>query len=446
MILDKTAFGFRGFIIKRAFRAVFRRSDEKLVRRHILETLEDSCISVYIHFPFCRSLCPACPYVRYKYEERLVRKYIEAVKREISLYGKLLKEKNIKITDIHVGGGTPTLINPVQYERILDTLGTFFDFDKDLEYGIEANPNDLTESYLSELREAGVNQLSIGVQSFDDGNLKLLGRIHRSKDNIAAIERALSVNFKHVNIDMMYFLPNQSLDNWTADIEKATDFKVNQVTLYPLLIVHYRPMYKLMRGGKIPEQPKRKLFNLMYGKALQVLKRGGFHPIRYYSFSRTGTEYSTVEREMVGPLIAFGSGGMGFTGGCEYVNTCFPWEYISALANNKLPVAGARRVSKEERAVRYVLERLGALRLSFQEFRKMFNEDFHSLIGRTGLKYFLFLDRLLGNIKVSSSGIELTEKGMYTRNWSGWAFVLMVPCGVVEKYLVKPWPEEVSVP
>ncbi|MCS7369499.1 MAG: hypothetical protein NDF57_07295, partial [archaeon GBS-70-058] len=76
----------------------------------------------------------------------------------------------------------------------------------------------------------------------------------------------------------------------------------------------------------------------------------------------------------------------------------------------------------------------------------MFNEDFHSLIGKTGLKYSLYIDKLLGNIKTYSWGIELTEKGMFARNWSGWAFVLLVPCGIVEKYLVEPWPKSVIVP
>jgi oxygen-independent coproporphyrinogen-3 oxidase len=447
LILDKDAFGFRGYIIRRAFKANFKLESQNVIEKSISETLpEGGDVSIYIHFPFCRSLCPACPYVRYLYDGSLVEKYVEAIKMEISLYGKLLKDKGINISDIHVGGGTPSLLNPQQYKEILNCLSEFFNLKGDFDYGIEANPNDVNEDYLFKLRDAGVNKLSIGVQSFNDSNLKMLGRIHNSNDNVKAIENALKVDFKLVNIDMMYFLPNQSLNDWINDVKMATEFNVMQITLYPLLIVHYRPMYRLMMSGKMPKQPEKKMFNVMYAEAMKILRERGFLPIRYYSFSRTSKEYSTVEREMVGPLIAFGSGGMGFTGGCEYVNTCFPAEYIKTVNGGRFPIAGLRMVDVRERAIRYVQERLGALKLSFQDFKNTFNEDFHSLIGKTGLKYSLYIDRLLGNIKIHSWGIELTEKGMFARNWSGWAFVLLVPCGIVEKYLAEPWPKNVTVP
>ncbi|MCS7369304.1 MAG: radical SAM protein, partial [archaeon GBS-70-058] len=208
MILDKNAFGFRGYIIRKAFKANFKFEDQKTIGKCILETLpENGDISVYIHFPFCRSLCPACPYVRYLYDGSLVEKYVEAIKMEITLYGKLLKDRGISISDIHVGGGTPSLLSPSQYREILNCLSEFFDLKSDFDYGIEANPNDINEDYLFKLRDAGVNKLSIGVQSFNDSNLKMLGRIHNSNDNVKAIENALKVDFKLINIDMMYFLP-----------------------------------------------------------------------------------------------------------------------------------------------------------------------------------------------------------------------------------------------
>jgi oxygen-independent coproporphyrinogen-3 oxidase len=139
---------------------------------------ENNDISIYIHFPFCKSLCPSCPYVRYLYDNNLVEKYIKALKSEIILYGKLLKDKNLKISDIHVGGGTPSLLNPLHYKELLEVLSSFFNIKNDFEYGIEANPNDLNEDYLFKLRDVGINKLSIGIQSFNDLNLKILDRIH----------------------------------------------------------------------------------------------------------------------------------------------------------------------------------------------------------------------------------------------------------------------------
>jgi coproporphyrinogen III oxidase-like Fe-S oxidoreductase len=108
----------------------------------------------------------------------------------------------------------------------------------------------------------------------------------------------------------------------------------------------------------------------MYYVAVQTLIDNGYSPLRYYSFGRRGEEYSTVELEMVGPLLGFGCGAMGFTGGYEYINTCSITEYIKAVKNGKIPITGGRVVTKEERAVRYVSERLSALKLKYSGFRK----------------------------------------------------------------------------
>lgn len=150
---------------------------------------------------------------------------------------------------------------------------------------------------------------------------------------------------------------------------------------------------------------------------------------------------------MVGPLIAFGPGAIGFTGSSEYINTCSVREYIRSITmKHRLPIAGVRSVSKEERAIRWVNERLSALRLSFNDFKDFFKEEFDELIGRTGFRHSLRMQRLLGYIKQDKDHIELTRKGMFARSLSGWAFVLLVPCGLVAKYIETPWPLEVTIP
>ena len=144
---------------------------------------------------------------------------------------------------------------------------------------------------------------------------------------------------------------------------------------------------------------------------------------------------------------AFGPGAMGFTGGAEYINTCSTREYIrSVTVEQRLPIAGIRSVSKEERAVRYTNERLGALKLDLNEFKKFFKEEFNELIGRTGFRYFLRIQKLLGHIKQYKDRIELTRKGMIARNFLGCAFILFIPCSIVEKYIETPWPIQVTIP
>ena len=446
MILDKNAFGVRGFFAERAFKATFRREGQEATRDLVRSGFVGRDVSVYIHFPFCTGLCPACPYVRYIQKPSLMESYCNSLIEEVGMYGRLLKDLELRITDIHVGGGTPSLPDPVFYKRVLEALGEWFDLCKGLSFGIEANPEDLTEDKVFKLREAGVNELSIGVQSFFRENLRTLGRRHSVEDSIDAIENVEKAGFENVNLDMMYMIPRQTVESWVEDLELAAEYKPSQITTYPLLIVPYRPMYSLMRQGRVPEQPSMREFKQMYYSAVDRLDDHGYKPVRYYSFSRSPWEYSTVEREMVGPLLAFGAGAMGFPGRCEYVNTCSVREYVKSIARGMLPIAGIRPVSKEERGIRWIAERLSALKLEFEDFEREFGEKFREFTRRTGFSRALTMQRLMGHLKFYEDRIELTRKGLFGRNLSGWHFVLSVPCRIVEEYLRTPWPREVTVP
>ncbi|MGB9895441.1 MAG: coproporphyrinogen-III oxidase family protein, partial [Thermoproteota archaeon] len=369
MILDENALGSLGKRIKTTFSATFNREKQDDLKKHVSKSIIKNEVGIYIHFPFCKSLCPACPYFREIVSEKKLRTYLSALKKEIKIVGKVMRDKNLKVVSIHAGGGTPSLIDK-DWAEIIQTIRENFNVDERCKFGIEANPDDLTEEKVSLLRESGVEEISIGVQSFFRNNLKLLGRVHGVEESLDAIENCKKAGFKLINIDMMYMLPNQTLKDWVHDLKLALEQEVNQITIYPLLVPHYTTFYQLMKEGRIPEQPSIKEFEQMYYAAVDNLAIGGYFPIRYYSFGKGKEEYSTVELEMVGPLIGFGAGAMSFTGGYECVNTCSVKEYIKATNDEKLPVAGGRIVRKEERAIRYVSERLSALRLNIGDFER----------------------------------------------------------------------------
>jgi len=377
--------------------------------------------------------------------EKRIRAYLTALKAEIKMMGELLKDLDLKVVDMHAGGGTPSLIDR-EWGEIVQAVEESFDVSRSCSFGIEANPDDLSEERAFLLRESGVKEISIGVQSFFKPNLRVLGRRHDVEDSLEAIENCRNAGFEFTNIDMMYLLPGQTVGEWVHDLRLALEQDVDQITCYPLLMPHYTTFYARMREGKAPEQPDMKEFKRMYYAAIDVLTEGGYFPLRYYSFGKRVGEYSTVELEMVGPLIGFGSGAMSFTGGYEYVNTCSVREYVRALKRGKLPVAGGRRVGMEERAIRWVAERLSALRLDIGDFEKEFGEPFNVLMKRSGYSIALWMGRVFGNLERKGDEIGVTRKGMWQRNLSGWAFVLLVPCRIVEEYLKTPWPLEVSVP
>ncbi|RLG47912.1 MAG: hypothetical protein DRN92_02180 [Thermoproteota archaeon] len=445
MILTKDAFGIKSLIFRKAFKATFKRQSQEIIKNLLREGFVGKEVGIYIHFPFCRGLCPACPYVRYLWDDLLVKSYLRSLKLEISAYRDLLQDLELKITEVHVGGGTPSCLDPKQYKEIIEALGESFSLEG-ASIGIEANPEDLTEERIYALMEAGVNELSLGVQSFFRENIRLLGRRHSVEDSIDAIENLEGAGFRSVNIDMMYMLPGQTIEDWVEDLRIALEFEPAQITAYPLLVVSYRPMYKMMMERRVQKQPSMREFRKMYYEAINTLEEAGYTQVRYYSFSKTPWEYSTVEKEMTGPLLAFGPGAMGFPGKCEYINTCSVRGYVKSLSRGRLPVAGIREVNKEERGIRWISERLSALELKFEGFKNEFGEEFWDFVKRTGFSKSLFIQRLLGHIKIYSDRIELTKKGLFSRNLGGWAFVLSVPCRIVEEYLRTPWPREVTVP
>ncbi|MEM1661113.1 MAG: coproporphyrinogen-III oxidase family protein [Candidatus Bathyarchaeia archaeon] len=445
MLLDQYAFGALGKRIVKVFSAIFRREDEVKYRECISKSFSKNSVGVYIHFPFCKSLCPACPYVRDLWQEKMVRAYVSALKMEIRLVGGVLKDLGLKVVDIHAGGGTPSLIDK-EWKEVIQTIGECFDVSSDCRFGIEANPDDLTEDKAFQLRESGVDEISIGVQSLFKTNLRMLGRRHGVEESLEAVEKCRDAGFKLINVDMMYMLPEQSTDLWIHDLKLASELGADQITCYPLLVPHYTPFYKMIKEGRVQEQPNMKEFKRMYYAAVHTLTDEGYTPLRYYSFGRKGEEYSTVELEMVGPLLGFGSGAISFTGGYEYVNTCSVKEYIKSVERGRLPIAGGRNVAKEERAVRYVAERLSALKLKIKDFEREFEEPFEALMKKSGYNAAIRMGLLFGNLKREGDEIRVTEKGMWQRNLSGWAFVLSIPCRIVEEYTKTPWPIEVKVP
>ncbi|MEW6069530.1 MAG: coproporphyrinogen-III oxidase family protein [Candidatus Thermoplasmatota archaeon] len=431
---------------KRAFKANYKRTRYEFIEKAVNETLKDKELPIYVHIPFCRGICKFCPYVRFPLGDgKLISKYIEALKSEIKAYGNLMKELNIKVIDIHAGGGTPSLLPGEQFKEILETITEYFDCEAKI--AIEANPEDLAdENHTSELANSGVTEVSLGVQSFYNEMLKELGRRHSAEQSLQAIENLRKAGIKHVNIDMMYMIPNQSLNNWIADLQLAAQQDVDEITCYPTLITEYCLGSKFVKKGEV-NQPNRRIYKQMVCITEKLLTSRGFKPVEIYGYSKKdGWKYATVNYEMEGPLLGFGCGAMGFLESYEYQNTCSLLEYIRATSNRKLPIAGGRSVTAEERAIRYATSRLFICRsLDLNEFEHKIG-NFEELIGKSGFGKALALLRLLGYIKKSSRKLVLSPRGLFTAHLLCWAFVLNVPCRMCEEYLKTPWPLEVTIP
>ena len=190
-------------------------------------------LSIYLHWPFCRSKCPYCDFFSQVKKDIDQEEIITGYLRQIEQYAALLPER--KIVSVFFGGGTPSLISPQNISRILDKISQNWQLDDKIEISLEANPNTQTPTLFSNLRHAGINRLSLGVQSLDDKELKFLGRTHTAAEALAAIEEVLQ-NFDNHSIDLIYALPEQTPDKWQQQLEKITSFGLKHISLYQLTI------------------------------------------------------------------------------------------------------------------------------------------------------------------------------------------------------------------
>jgi len=359
-------------------------------------------IGLYIHIPFCKTPCPFCAYIRYPWNPKLERPYVEAVKKEIDLYREELGD--VKINSIYVGGGTPTIMT----EGVADILGHLKDtFNVNGDMGVESNPDDLNEKTLELLLDAGVNKLSMGVQSFSDEILKNIGRrSHDVKQSLDAIELVINNGgFETFSIDLMFSLPAQSLANLKRDLEIAIERGVPQVATYPLLLFPYCKMYRDWKEGKV-KLPDKKTERRMYEAIVDSFADAGYEPCSVWSFAKQGIDkYGSVERE---EYIGVGAGAISSVDHHFYANTASVEEYIRSVRARILPVTIGAEFQPDGVAARWLSMSLYEMGFEKSEFRKRFHMDVEEKF-----KSFLRWLKLFGIIKVEGDHVRVTRKGMY---------------------------------
>ena len=190
-------------------------------------------LSIYIHWPFCKSKCPYCDFNSHVREQIDQKQFLDAYLKEILYYKNLFQ--NAKINSIFFGGGTPTLAESWVIVSILEKLYTLFEFAEDIEITIEANPNSVEVEKFQDLKKAGINRVSIGIQSFNEKHLKFLRRNHSNLEAMKAVEAAAKV-FKNYSFDLIYALPNQSLSEWEEELKYSLQHVKHHISLYQLTI------------------------------------------------------------------------------------------------------------------------------------------------------------------------------------------------------------------
>ena len=247
----------------------------------------DEGISLYVHVPFCLSKCPYCDFNTYQGIESQFEDFLTAVLREITAWSIVLGRPTVNT--VFLGGGTPSYLPDGDVARILDVISRNYVVRLGAEITAECNPNDLTPDRCADLRAAGINRVSIGVQSMDNGLLAMLGRRHDADEAAQALERCRGAGFDNVNLDLMYGLPQQSLEQWRDTVARVVELAPEHLSLYSLTLEEGTPLRRWVQQGRLPD-PDPDLAADMYDHARAALAAAGYHHYEISNWTLPGLE------------------------------------------------------------------------------------------------------------------------------------------------------------
>ncbi|MBN4066887.1 radical SAM family heme chaperone HemW, partial [Simkania negevensis] len=366
-----------------------------------------SLFSLYIHLPFCTKKCPYCHFYVVPDKEILKTKLLDALLTECGCYQDLFMDR--QLVSLYFGGGTPALFGASRIETTINGVIASCPKRKEpFETTLEVNPEDVTTEAIEAFCHAGVNRISIGVQSFDDLLLKGLGRTHSSADAEAAVLTASSAGIKNITIDLMYDLPNQTLKHWEASLRRAIALPIDQISLYNLTIEPHTAFYKKRKQLK-RLSPNDKESLLMYKMAQELFIEAGLRQYDVSAFAKEGKESVHNTGYWQGrPFIGLGPSASSFWKGKRYSNIANINSYCDALKEGHSAVNFEEELGKEA-ALR---ERIAiALRL-------LEGVDLKSLEEEVGCELSEELWKTLhtladqGVVELGEGRVRLTQKGV----------------------------------
>jgi oxygen-independent coproporphyrinogen III oxidase len=298
--------------------------------------------SIYLHIPFCTHRCAYCDFNTYAGQESLMPAYVDALTREIEFVGSRAERSGVSRHEVHTiffGGGTPSLLSPKQFEAIFQILRDNFTLTEDAEITIEANPGTVSYEDLMELRRIGINRLSYGVQSANTEELRMLERIHDFFDVIEAVKSARKAGFKNLNLDVIYGLPEQTLQTWQTTVKRILDLHPEHLSAYALTLEHGTPFGRWASKGLLPF-PDPDLAAEMYEWLSEALNANGYVQYEISNWAKPGYECCHNLQYWRGlPYLAFGAGAHGYTNGYRYSNVLRIKSYIDRFNNPQSPVS-----------------------------------------------------------------------------------------------------------
>lgn len=373
-------------------------------------------MQLYIHIPFCVRKCAYCDFLSFAADEQTQAAYVQALIQELEFYGEKYKERNI--STIFIGGGTPSCLDERWMTLIMETVYRCFMVADDAEITMECNPGTVTDAKFAAYKNVGINRLSIGLQSANDEELKVLGRIHTFEQFLRTYEKARQFGFSNINVDLMSALPGQSVSNFMGSLKKVVRLKPEHISAYSLIIEEGTPFYEKYREDVRRQErdeptiflPKEEEVYEITERTREFLQAEGYHWYEISNFARKGMEC----RHNIGywkraDYLGVGLGAASLLEEVRYVNTSDFDEYVK----NPTQAAIGEPVSRTAQMEEFMFLGLRMIDgFHRQEFLDKFGIEIEAVYGEV-----LNTLQREGLLQKREARIALTQKGIDVSNY-----------------------------
>lgn len=361
-------------------------------------------IGLYIHIPYCKRKCFYCDFISFSGKEDTIKKYVEAIKKDISD----CKYTGFNIGTIYIGGGTPSFIDSQYISEIIAKVREKFIVTQNAEITIEVNPGTVTREKLMDYKKAGINRLSIGLQSTDNDTLKRIGRIHSYEDFVETYDMAREIGFDNINVDFMIALPGE--DEWSVAIQisEIINLKPEHISCYSLILEDGTRLKEMVDSGEV-ELPTDEEERKMYWKMKELLEENGYEHYEISNFSMPGhRSRHNMDCWSQKEYLGFGTAAHSYFGGRRFSNKKTIEEYIENYSEKEIEEDQTEEDMKKE----YMMLGLRKIEgVSISEFEQKFQIN--------PLFYFRFeISKLVDEdlIEIDLDNIKLTKKGLDLAN------------------------------
>lgn len=329
--------------------------------------------ALYIHIPFCDHKCIYCDFYSIITSDN-IQSFLDALKKEIEYFSHIYSKDRI-FTSIFFGGGTPSLMQPEYLQEIITQLKKYFLIDDNAEITMETNPGTVDKNKLLKFREAGINRISIGIQSFDEDELKFLTRIHDKRTAIQTVYNAAEVGFENISVDLIFNLPNQTKERWIKNLETAITLPIKHISTYSLILERGTILNKMVLDGKVNMQDDDYDADL-YETTIDFLLSKGFYQYEVSNFTKPGFEcVHNNAYWRYRDYLGLGTSSHSFMSGKRWWNYSSLKKYISEVSLNGQAVMNYEIISKQQMHDEYVMLALRSSGLDLIDYKKRFDDN-----------------------------------------------------------------------